>query len=86
MVIVMLLLLLLMVMLMLLLLLMVMVMVMLMLLMLMLVVLCRCAPLATEDPLHEAASADVLDISQSGKTMDLFGLPAFFDAIVDESD
>lgn len=54
-----------------------------MLLLLVVIMLCRKRPLATKDSVHKGASADV---AQDGKVVDLFGLPAFFDAVVDEGD
>lgn len=56
------------------------------LMMLLVIVLCRDSPLAAEDSLHKGASTDILDVAQNGKMVDLFGLPAFFDAVVDKSD
>lgn len=52
----------------------------------MVMVLCRGVSLAAKDSLHEGASAHVLDVAQHGEVVGVLGLPAFFDAIIDESD
>lgn len=44
----------------------------------------RRAPALAEDALHEGAGANILDVAQHGYAMDLLGLPALLDAVVDE--
>lgn len=58
---------------------------MMLLLMVVVTIFCRRALLAAKDSLHKGASAHVLDVAQYGEMVNLLGLPALLDAVVDQS-